>query len=306
MKKSVILLLLFFVILNIYAEDLIIFHAGSLTNVLHELSKAFEQEYPKIDVKLVAAGSLVVARKITELHQIADLAFVADYTIIPEFLYDHYANYNVVFSNNSIVLAYTNKSKYCDLINKNNWYEIIFKKGVLFGHSNPDLDPAGYRTLMVMKLAEDFYSKNELFEKFINAKNKFILKKSIDLVAYLEAGELDYAFLYKSVAFQYNLKYLELPDEINLSSDEYKENYKKVSVEVPGKDGNPMKIFGKPINFSFTILKNAQNKKAAIEFVKFMYSDKGRKIFKENGMELFVLVDNPDNLPEELKEIWGF
>lgn len=148
-----------------------------LTNLLKENSKSFEKEHPNINVKLIAAGSLVVARKITDLNQISDLAFVADYTIIPEFLYDKYANFNVIFSNNSIVLAYTNKSKFSNVINENSWYKIIFKKGGIFGHSNPDLDPAGYRTLMVIKLIQDFYSSNNLYENFTTAKNKFILKK---------------------------------------------------------------------------------------------------------------------------------
>ncbi|MDK2886041.1 MAG: molybdate/tungstate transport system substrate-binding protein [Thermosipho sp. (in: thermotogales)] len=306
MKKTFLIIFFIYLMINIFAEDLIIFHAGALTNVLHMISEEFQQEYPNIDVKLVAAGSLVVARKISELNQIADLAFVADYTIIPEFLYDKYANFNVIFSNNSIVLAYTNKSKFCDVINQKNWFEIIFKNNVIFGHSNPDLDPAGYRTLMVVKLAEDFYSIDNLFEKFLNAKNKFILKKSIDLIAYLEAGELDYAFLYKSVALQHNLKFIEFPDEINLSSNKYSENYKKVFVEVPGKNGELIKIFGTPINFSFTILKNAPNKDAALKFIKFIYSKKGEEIFKENGMELFSQVDRVENLPEELRKLWGY
>ncbi|WP_047267290.1 extracellular solute-binding protein [Marinitoga sp. 1197] len=309
MKKILIKILIYvFLVLSVQtpAEKLVIFHAGSLTNVLKALSIEFERENPDINVQLMGSGSLVVARKITELNQLADIAFVADYTIIPDFLYNKYANFNVIFSNNSLVLAYTDNSKYKVQINEKNWYKIIFNKKVIFGHSNPELDPAGYRTLMTLQLAEKYYNENELYQKFLNSRNRMILKKSVDLIAYLEANEMDYAFLYKSIAFQYNLKYIELPEKINLSSIKYKGNYKKVFVEVPGKDGEKIKIYGKPINYSFTILKNAPHYNIAVKFIKFMYSKKGKEIFKEKGMNLFANVDFPENLPEDLKELWGY
>ncbi|MBM7558370.1 extracellular solute-binding protein [Marinitoga litoralis] len=305
MKK--IFLFLFIILTMIsFSKKLIIFHAGSLTNVLKAIAIEFEKNNPDVEVQLMSSGSLVVVRKITELGQMADLAFVADYTIIPSFLYPEYANFNVIFSNNSMVLGYTENSKYSEEINKDNWYKVIFNKGVIFGHSNPDLDPAGYRTLMAMQLAEKYYNLNGLYNNFLNSKNRMILKKSIDLIAYLEATEMDYAFLYKSNAIQHNLKYIEFPDEINLSSVNFEENYNKTFIEVPGKNGEKTKIYGKSINYSFTIPKNANNKNEAIEFIKFMYSDEGKRIFKEKGMELFVNVDNPNNIPNELKKIWRY
>ncbi|WP_129409790.1 extracellular solute-binding protein [Marinitoga lauensis] len=158
---------------------------------------------------------------------------------------------------------------------------------------------------MTIQLAEKYYNSNGLYEKFMNTKNRMVLKKSIDLIAYLEANEMDYAFLYKSEAFQHNLKYIEFPEEINLSSVKFEENYKKAFVEVPGKNGKKIKIYGKSINYGFTVLKNAPNKDLAIKFIKFMYSEKGKNIFKEKGMELFADVDNPENLPEDLKTLWG-
>ncbi|AEX85890.1 hypothetical protein XO10_07380 [Marinitoga sp. 1135] len=306
MKKVLFLFVILFTVSIMMAEELVIFHAGSLTNVLNAVAREFEKENPGVKVKLMGSGSLVVARKITELGQRADLAFVADYTIIPKFFFDKYADYNVVFSSNSMIIAYNDKSKYSKEINEKNWYEILFKNGVKFGHSNPDLDPCGYRTLMTMQLAEKYYNLPGIYDKFLKTKNRMVLKKSIDLIAYLEANEMDYAFLYKSEAFQHNLKYIELPEEIDLSSLKYEENYKTAFVEVPGKSGKKIKIYGKPINYGFTLLKNAPHRNLAIEFVKFMYSEKGKEIFKNMGMELFANVDRPKNLPEEFKELWGY
>ncbi|KAF2956937.1 extracellular solute-binding protein [Marinitoga sp. 38H-ov] len=303
-KKIFIIILLMLSIIS-FSDNLVIFHAGSLTNILNELKNNFEKIHPETNVRLVSSGSLVLVRKISELNQNADLAFVADYSLIPKFLYPKYAKYNIIFSNNSIVLAYTDKSKYNDIITKDNWYNIIFKKGVIYSHSNPNLDPCGYRTLMTLQLAEKYYNLNGLYNNFINSKNRMILKKSVDIIAYLEANEIDYAFLYKSNAIQSNLKYIDLPNEINLSSNKFDEIYKNVFVEVP-RDGEKTKIYGKAINYSFTILENANNKKDAIEFIKFIYSELGKKIFEDKFMNLFVDVDNPNNLPDELKNMWGY
>jgi len=45
------------------------------------------------------------------------------------------------------------------------------------------------------------------------------------LVVLLESGELDYIFLYRSVAEQHKLKFLALPDKINLKKSELEKFY---------------------------------------------------------------------------------
>ena len=47
---------------------------------------------------------------------------------------------------------------------------------------------------------------------------KYIRPKETDLLALLEAGEIDYLFIYRSVAGQHGLKMILLDDEINLKS----------------------------------------------------------------------------------------
>ena len=46
-------------------EELIIFHAGSLSVPINEIVKAFEDEHPGVNVILEAAGSRECARKIS-------------------------------------------------------------------------------------------------------------------------------------------------------------------------------------------------------------------------------------------------
>jgi len=132
---------------------LIIFHAGSLTVPVEKLTTAFQEKYPDVSFETQAGGSRSMARKISELSLPADLMMSADYTVIDNLLIPDFATWNVQFARNSMVIAYTSQSLYADEINSDNWYDILTRDGVIYGHSDPNADPCGYRTLMVWQLA---------------------------------------------------------------------------------------------------------------------------------------------------------
>ena len=78
--------------------------------------------------------------------------------------------------------------------------QILLKKDVEWGHSDPNLDPCGYRSLMVLQLAEKFYNKPGLNEKLIaNRPQKNVRPKSVELVNLLKTGH-NYAWEYLSVS----------------------------------------------------------------------------------------------------------
>ena len=288
-----------------FSEVLTIFHAGSLTKPLNAVSNSFKQLHKNFEIRFESSGSLVVVRKIVELGKVPDIAFFADYRIFNLFLYPKFADFQVRFASNSMVLAYTENSKYSKELKDSNWYEIILRPNVKFGYSNPDLDPCGYRALMVSKLAEKYYGKSGIFEGVRSSPNAVVLKKSVDLISYLQLGELDYAFLYKSEAVSSDLKFLEFPPEINLGSEKFAENYRNAVVRIIGKSGKKVELKGEPILYSFTIPKDAKNKDGAIEFLRFLISDSGRKIFEKYGFSILEIpiVDVPENLPLGLKEV---
>jgi molybdate/tungstate transport system substrate-binding protein len=129
--------------------------------------------------------------------------------------------------------------------------------------------------------------------------------KETDLLALLESGNVDYIFLYRSVAEQHKLKYLLLPDEINLKKSEFTELYNSVSVDINGKTPTE-KITqkGEPMVYGITIPKNAPNKELAMVFVKFLLSkDKGMAIMQKLGQPSVVpsATNTYNKLPEELK-----
>ena len=273
------------------AEPVIIFHAGSLSVPFDAMEKAFEAIYPQVDVLREAGGSTKIARKISELKERCDIMVSADYTVIDELLIPNYADWNIRFATNQLVLCYTDKSNYAHKISKKNWYEILQKQGVRWGHSDPNLDPCGYRSLMVLQLAEKYYKKPGLYDKLIaNRPAENVRPKAAELVSLLQASTLDYVWEYLSVAVQHGLKYVTLPDEINLGNYQYDDFYSQAVVKVTGKEpGTFMALKGKSVTYGVTLIKDAPNKEAAIAFLQYLLDPQGGlKILKEMGQPPFI------------------
>jgi len=284
-------------------KELIIFHAGSLSVPVKQIAQEYQKRNPDTKIFLESAGSLICARKITELKKPCDIIASSDYFVINELLIPDYASWSIRFATNEIVIAYQEKSKYSKEINPDNWMDILQKKDVIYSRSDPDSDPCGYRTVFTFMLAEKYYNKPGLAEKMSSKNKEYIRPKEVDLVALLESNAIDYMFQYKSVAVQHGLKYIELPKEVNLSDPSKNEIYSSVSMEVAGsKPGLKMKVTGDYINYSITILDNAPQKEEAINFMEFLLSPEGMNIFRKNGQQPIVpLIAEPvEKLPAKL------
>jgi molybdate/tungstate transport system substrate-binding protein len=287
-------------------QDLIIFHAGSLSVPCLQLKTEFEKLNPGVRVLLEPAGSLVCARKITELKRECDIMASADYFVINELLIPDYADWSIKFATNEIVIAYGKKAKYASEINGSNWFEILSRPDVIYARSDPDSDPCGYRTLFSLMLAEKYYGKCGLADKMAAKNRDYIRPKEVDLIALLESNAIDYMFQYKSVAIQHGLNYVTLPSEINLSDPEKQELYKSVSTDVTGsKPETRMKVTGDYINYSITIPKNSKHKDIAIDFLCFMLGEKGVEILRHNGQKALVpfISEQPEKLPQKLNSL---
>ncbi|WP_461208238.1 tungstate ABC transporter substrate-binding protein WtpA [Desulfocurvus sp. DL9XJH121] len=275
---------------------LVIFHAGSLSVPFAAMEKAFEAKYPKVDVLREAGGSTKMARLISEVGKPADIMASADFVVIDKNLIPKFATWNVRFASNQLVLCYTDKSKFADEINEKNWYEILQRKGVVWGHSDPNLDPCGYRSLMVLHLAEIFHDKPGLYDALIaNRPEKNVRPKSVELISLLQSGNMDYAWEYMSVAVQHKLKYVTLNDHINLGSYKMDAFYKQAKVTVTGKEpGATIDRIGKSITYGITMLDKAGNKEAAEAFLAYMFDPEGGlAVLKSMGQPPFVPVRVP-------------
>ncbi len=270
------------------AEKITVYHAGSLSAPMAKIEAMYEAANPGVDVLRESGGSAALARKITDLGGGCDVFLSADYMVIEKLLRPAGADWNVTFASNAIVLMYGPKSKYKDEINSKNWTKVMMRPDVRWGHSEPDADPCGYRSLMVLQLAEKYYGDKGLYEKAMKDPQRAVRQKAIELVAMVESGTMDYAFEYKSVAVQHNLSYVELPKEINLMDPALEKEYATVSVELAGKEpGTKMTVKGEPIVYGLTIPKTSPNSKGAMNLVKFILNPKGGlSVFQSMGQDI--------------------
>jgi len=285
--------------------NLPVFIAGSLTVPFKAVTKEYNKQYPGVNVLIEGAGSATTIRKVTELKRECGVIGSADYKIVPKLMFPDYADWYVIFASNQMVLCYTEKSKFAKQINARNWYQILQKKGVTYGRSDPDQDPCGYRTLMVWQLAEKHYKAKGIYDKLYGAKGDTMRAKSVDLIALLQSGDLDYAFEYDSVAKQHGLKYVQLPERINLSSSEHERFYAQAKVSIKGaKPGQTINLVGEPILYAVTIPKNYPDQGKALSWVEFLLSDKGVKALESSGQSAVrpAVASDKCKLPEEIRK----
>ncbi|MFW6040222.1 MAG: tungstate ABC transporter substrate-binding protein WtpA [Thermoplasmatota archaeon] len=301
-----------------------VYHAGSLSIPFDEMEKKFEEEHSNVDVRLEGAGSVATVRKVTDQGKTPDIVAVADYSLISDFMYDNdKADWTVRFANNRMVIAYTEQSNHKDMVNEENWYEILNKHDVKFGFSNPNDDPCGYRSQMVTLLAENHYSNDTIYDALIESNTAIIAEGNhiivpedlevntdkimvrsaeVDLMSALEAGEIDYLFIYQSVAEQHEgVKYTQLPEEIDLSSVNHTSNYNRVTLTRASGE----KAQGKPIVYGITIPNTVKNKEIAIEFMKMLLEEEGQNVMESMGQPPIVpaQTDNKNAIPDDLKNL---
>ncbi|MBA2849943.1 molybdate/tungstate transport system substrate-binding protein [Methanococcus maripaludis] len=301
-----------------------IFHAGSLAVPFGEYETLYENEYTNVDVQRESAGSVACVRKITELNKTAEILASADYTLIPDMMMPDYADWYIMVAKNEIVIAYTENSQYYDEINSDNWYEIFQRDGVKYGFSSPNDDPCGYRTQMVVQLAEAAYGDSTIYDNLmlgnsnfkvdenadgtylvrspasieVNQDKVFLRSKEVDLLGPLETGAYDYLFIYKSVANQHNLSYIELPDEINLGSYSNADDYAKASIILEGQNST---ILAKPIVYGMTVPSNADDYEEGVNFVKTVLEHP--EVFENAGQPVISPAIAVGDVPEEISDL---
>lgn len=276
--------------------------AGSLLLPFAQVERTFEAEHPDIDVQIEGHGSIQAIRQVTDLHRPFDVVAVADASLIPDLMFQkdpatgaNFTDSFTPFARNAMVIAFTNESRYADQITTSNWHEILSRPDVRVGFSNPMLDAAGYRTIMVCLLASEYYHNSTIFPAIIGSHfsqplvirssekvqivelpeilrpsdTKVVIRDgSIYVLSLLESGGIDYAFEYRSVAQGHDLRYIELPEAIDLSSDDYAGTYGSARVILGfrrfsdiGRDRN-----GLPIVYAITIPRSAPHPGPAREF----------------------------------------
>lgn len=270
--------------------QLTVFNAGSLAYPFRELLAAFVREHPEIVPQQESSGSLEAARKLTELGKIPDVLAVADYGVIVKLLMPSFTTWYVTFASNAMVLAYSGRSTGAKEINGDNWWRVLLRPGVRWGHSDPALDPNGYRTHLVFQLAERHYGEPGLARRLRDALDpRFVRPSEAQLLGLVQAGELDYAWSYRSLAETAGLRWVGLPPAIDLSDATRVDEYSVAVIRLPGQHretADSVEFRGEPIVYALTIPRDAPHPEPARAFARFVLSSAGRDILVKAGFRL--------------------
>jgi molybdate/tungstate transport system substrate-binding protein len=280
-------------------QQLIIYRAGSLTRAFTPLVMAFTCQ-TGIQVKDVAMGSVDAGRQITAGGHAADLFAPADYLDIDLFMKPAgYADFNIVFARGKMVLAYSASGLAAKKLPPiaqagaaqavANWYEILTLPGVAIGSGNPFLDPGAYRAPMIFQLAEAYYKKPNLYN---NMLGHVVIAGSDPSAPTLGKG-FDFQLTYEhnaraTASTNPDYRYVNLPDEINLS-DPAKDSYYRQNaiVVLPGlgtpRSARTISVPGAHVAWGVTLMKDAPNRANAIKFLQLLLSPTGKASLDENG-----------------------
>ncbi|HEY2499817.1 MAG TPA: extracellular solute-binding protein [Candidatus Angelobacter sp.] len=180
-----------------------------------------------------------------------------------------------------MVIAYSPKSRFAAKLQaaaegKANWWEVLQEPGLRFGRTDPVTDPQGRNIIFTVMLAAKIYRQPGLVDKIlgptINEKQIFT---EPTVQARLQSGELDAASAYKIQPGPFNLPFITLPKEINLSGQNVHTEHPEISLTLNGKTFQP-----EPLIYYAAVLKDAPNPNGARAFVKWLRGEQAQAIFR--------------------------
>jgi molybdate/tungstate transport system substrate-binding protein len=185
-----------------------------------------------------------------------------------------------------MVIAYSPKSRFAPQLDaaasgKAKWWEILQEPGFRFGRSDPATDPQGRNIIFTMMLAVKEYKQTDLVDKILGPMiNKQQINMESSVQARMQSGELDAASAYKIQPGPFNLPYIALPREINLSGQNVHADHPDVSLAIGGRT-----YFPEPLVFYATILKEAGNPKGALAFTEWLRGSEARALMSQYGYD---------------------
>jgi molybdate/tungstate transport system substrate-binding protein len=284
---------------------LIVFGAGTLSTPFTAELAAFKKENPGVNIRSQFGASGDMIKDITQLGQPADVLGVADYSLIPKLMSGTsgpHAVWYLGFVSNQITFAYTSHSKGASQLTSSNWYKVLAEPGVHIGRSNPAADPSGYQILQMLQLARSYYHDPTLAASVLkNSPDSSVAETETSLLAALQSGQIDYLAIYRSDALEQHLKYIALPEQINLSDSALASDYAKVTIDA----GSLGMLTAKPVIYGLTIPSTAPDAALGQKFGAFVLSPAGQAIMRSNGFEVIspALASSQAKVPAALRPL---
>ncbi len=264
-------------------------YAGSLVSLVEDgLRPAFARA-TGITVEGRPGGSVALARMILDRVQTPDVFVSADPDVNRLLMRPGpgpRASWFLTLMRNTLVIAYYPRSRFAAALGeaaagRRAWYEVLAAPGFRLGRTDPAVDPKGYRTLLMVRLAERHYGQPGLEARLLGSpENPVQIFHEEALTGRLESGQLDAAVFYRNEAVEHHLPYLTLPDAVNLGNPAMAAVYARVTDTAP----NGQARRGAPILYTVTMPSTARNLTGAIRLIQFLFEPSGQAVLRGHGL----------------------
>jgi len=227
----------------------------------------------------------------------------------PTYLKNLSSDWAIGFASDQMVLAYPNSTQtsavtgIISLANTaersnatsdwNSFYTSLTSGNVKIGISNPVSDPAGLRAWLTLEAAGNLYSgsnQQAYVNPLLQNKDNVTGMSAAALVAPLQAGQIQFLFIYKSAAVSDKLSFLTLDSHVNLGNSSFGSFYSKFSyVDSAGTTR------GAPIVLCITVPLSAVNTVEALEFVQYVVHN--ADTLSSYGLQPFAIAMLYSNVP---------
>jgi molybdate/tungstate transport system substrate-binding protein len=256
-------------------------YAGSMGSLMEGPLKSLAAQALKLELHGRAQGSSALAQLIADGSIRPDVFISVTPGPMLTVLRAGKADIAQPIAHTEMVIAYSRKSRFAAKLaaaaeGKANWWEVLQEPGLCFGRTDPVTDPQGRNIIFSMMLAEKLCRRPGLAAKILGPTiNPQQIFTEPTVQARLQSGELDAASAYKIQPGPFNLPYITLPAEINLSGQNVHTDHAEISRTVNGKTYQP-----EPLIFYAAMIKDAPNKKGAAAFVEWLTSANAQTIFR--------------------------
>jgi len=195
------------------------------------------------------------------------------------------SNWAIGFATDQMVVAYSNSSTQTAATNNiislantalksnatsdwNNFFVALVAGNVKMGISSPAQDPAGARAWIVLEAAGYLYSggnQQDYASTLLTDNGNVTASSAANLVAPLQAGNIQFLFTYRSAAISNGLNYITLNSHVNLSTASLGSFYSKFSYK-----SSAGVTKGATIIICITIPLSAVNTVEAVQFVQYL------------------------------------
>jgi molybdate/tungstate transport system substrate-binding protein len=276
--------------LHLHADELAVLdvaYAGSMGSLMEGPLKSAVAQTLKMEMRGRGHGSTALAQLIVAGNVRPDVFISVTPGPMMTVLRAAKADIAQPIAHTEMVIAYSPKSKFAAKFKaategKARWWEVLQEPGLRFGRTDPVTDPQGRNIIFTVMLAAKIDKQTGLVEKILGPTiNEQQIFTEPTVQARLQSGELDAASAYKIQPGPFNLPYIALPKEINLSGQNVHADHPEISLTLGSKTYQP-----EPLIYYAAVLKDAFNPKGAAAFVDWLKGAEAQAIFRRYNYDL--------------------